>query len=200
MTETKQRIITLFVEHDEHAPAELDEWTFVSFNNKHLSYQNQDRYIKEYTAHREPVPVNIGLRTKLKSGHAFWLSYHEHGLCKWDLSGGSSCDGILLWEGKAKDLSKWYKTYDDRAKFAESVVEAYTHWCNGSVYSWFIQENGVTNIDIGGGTYYGEDGIEEDVADALKNFADAVVKIDGESGWILDNVTLPIPRVDENDV
>jgi hypothetical protein len=57
-------------------------------------------------------PSNPGLRSKLRTGLAFFASYYQHGRCVWFLPGeGPNCPwdsvrvaGLLVWEQPVENL------------------------------------------------------------------------------------------------
>lgn len=144
------KTLTLMADDSPSDPLEYTGWKLCSFNRRHVGYQGPDEFL----------PPSLGLRRKLEVGTAFMLSYYEHGLCRWSLQGqGPQCQwdttrtaGILLWEGDLKDLPKGY---DKREKWAESMLETYTCWCNGEVYGYSIEEDGVQGDSCFG--FYGND-------------------------------------------
>jgi len=172
------------------------EWTLYSFNSRHISYKNPDKFL----------PPSLGLRRKLDVGTAFLLSYYEHSGCVWSLQGDGpqcrwdsvQCAGILLWEHPVSNMGA--KTYEDRAKDAASFLETYTCWCNGEVYGYEIED--VTNCkecgheivkdDPDGSCwgFYGSDiaYMAEEVRAAL---GDAIGKeeivISGDASWLADH-------------
>lgn len=118
------------------------EWRIVSFNSRHCNFEHPDNY----------MPVSIGLRRKLEVGTAFFLSYYEHGLCRWSLSGeGSTCPwdsvgtaGIMLYDNPG---NMGAKDYEGRAKDARGFLETYTPWCNGDVWGYIIEDADGETLD-----------------------------------------------------
>jgi hypothetical protein len=142
--------LTLGHDNDVECPGNFGgEWKPVSFCRRHRNFEHPDNY-------RLDRRENAGLRRKLQVGLAFWLSYYEHGLCRWSLQGeGPRCPwdsvevaGILIWTGKPSGLGA--KTYDARARDARSYLEEYTDWCNGHCY-WFSLEQDSVTLDTCGG-------------------------------------------------
>jgi len=96
--------ITIYRDSDAECPSEWESWRLVSFSHRHIGYENPAGYCKGLDAFGCPIPTSIGLARKLETGTAFWLSYYEHGLCRWSLMGeGPQCRwdstriaGILL--------------------------------------------------------------------------------------------------------
>jgi hypothetical protein len=184
----------LTLHHDDSPtnPMERDgQWTLYSFNNRHNSYKDPDKFL----------PPSIGLRRKLTAGLAFLLSYYEHGNCEWSLQDQGvqdrwdtvRCAGILIWEHPVDEMGA--KTYEDRAKDANSFLETYTCWCNGEVYGYTIEEvttcehckqSVYKDVDSCWG-YYGTDitYMAECVRAALDGDTD--VEITGDAAFLADN-------------
>ena len=164
------------IEHDQDcsSPMENDgNWQFYSFCDRHNNFKHPDEFFGE-----DGKP-NRQIARKLRNGLAFLLSYHEHGLCRWDVSGhGPSCQwdsvskaGIAVWEEPPGDMGA--KTYEDRKKDCQGSTEEYTEWCNGNCYGYIIQErklrNGVIKrkrLDSGWG-FIGSDYVVEAACEAL---------------------------------
>jgi hypothetical protein len=141
-----------------------DGWKPVSFGRRHRNFEHPGRYCLDN-------PANFGLRRKLQVGLAFWLSYYEHGLCRWSLCGdGPRCPwdsvevaGILIWTGKPSGLGA--KTYDARARDARSYLEEYTDWCNGHCYWFSLEQDSLTPVTCGG--FIGTEHLTEAINEAL---------------------------------
>jgi len=126
----------LTIEYDEcvESPADDSQWEIYSFSSRHRNFKHPENFF----------PLNIGLRRKLEVGTAFLLSYYEHGLCLWSLSGeGPNCRwdsvgtaGILIYRDPIKYLPK---EYSERAEYARSFLKEYTEWCNGEVFCYCIE-------------------------------------------------------------
>jgi len=133
------KIVTLNYDDIPESPNDWGSWKLYSFQARHVSYRNPNDFFPE----GKPT---IGFRRKLDVGLAFVLSYGEHGTCRWFRQGTSYCDpwdttrfaGILVWENSPKDIGA--KSYEDRAKDADSFLETYTNWCNGNVYGFDLDE------------------------------------------------------------
>jgi hypothetical protein len=167
---------TLTIEYDadvERPDSIYDGWKPISFGRRHINFEHPDRY-------RLNQPENIGLRRKLDVGLAFWLSYYEHGLCRWSLRGeGPQCRwdsvdiaGLLIWTGKPSDMGA--KTYEDRARDARHFLEEYTDWCNGNCY-WFSLEDDQKLLDSCGG-FIGMEQLTEAINEALEARDQVIVK------------------------
>lgn len=123
-------------------------WRLISFNNRHRSYENHEKYTNP----------DIGLRRKLAVGTAFYLDYFEHSGCIWSLSGsGPQCRwdtsrmaGILIFDNP-KDMGA--KTYEDRAKDAKNFLEIYTDWANGHGHGYIIEDEEGNQLDSCWGFY-----------------------------------------------
>ncbi len=141
---TKKLVVKVRSDEDIANPAEFDHnWRVVSFNSRHYNYEDPEKYLTLRGTKDGPFDgryvdaKDIGLRSKLRAGTAFILSYFEHSSCKWSLRGeGPQCRwdntevaGLLLWDHAPGDMGA--KTYEDRAKDARGFLENYTDWCNG---------------------------------------------------------------------
>ncbi|MEW4571326.1 hypothetical protein AB1L88_25920 [Tautonia sp. JC769] len=136
--------ISVYPDHDCECPSEWESWRLISFGRRHTAYDKPERYCKGLDRCGSPLPASIGLSRKLSCGTAYWLSYFEHGLCRWSLMGeGPYCRwdsvkvaGILLWEGAPNDLGS---DYPSREAAARSFLDTYTAWTNGEVYGFEIE-------------------------------------------------------------
>jgi hypothetical protein len=172
---------------------EEDGWKPYSFSRKHPNFKHPNEFDP---AEDEELAAN------LKNGLAFWLSYYEHGLCRWSLSGeGPTCRwdsrqraGILVWEQDEGDIGA--KSYEERAEDARAAVKVFTEWCNGEVYAFGILEpcescgcscNG--DVVESGGGYIGEDGVTQmfEMIRSHLGEGDTVKKFIGESRWLADD-------------
>jgi len=135
------------LDHDDapENPCDWNDWQVVSFNRNHSSFEHSEGYVR-----RDGEGVSAGLRSKLRAGTAYVLSYYEHGESAWMLAhssqwartpdkqwDGVSVAGILLWEGKPNEIGK---TPELRHQAATCFIETYTKWCNGHVYAYFIEK------------------------------------------------------------
>ncbi|WP_169979811.1 hypothetical protein [Tautonia rosea] len=136
--------ISVFPDSDAECPSEWEGWRLVSFSHRHRSYEAPERYCKGLDEAGYPLPAHIGLSRMLDTGTAFWLSYYEHGLCRWSLMGeGPYCRwdstrvaGILLWERPPPELPSGYQP---READARRFLDIYTDWANGQVYGYDIE-------------------------------------------------------------
>lgn len=158
-------------------PSEWDGWKLYSFSRRHNSFRDPESFDLGELKDGLPVVRNPGLRTKLRVGLAFWLSYYEHGNCVWGLLNQvPSCPwdtvpiaGLLVWESKPEDIGA--KSYEDRAKDAADFLKTYTAWSNGECYGYTVEDG-----EGGCGGFYGPDlaymfdAIREDVGDREVKF------------------------------
>jgi hypothetical protein len=154
--------------------SESDDWKLKSFNRRHGSYEDPDKYIVGYDRETRTVkPSTIGLRRKLEVGLAFWLSYFEHGDGAWSLIGeGTQCQwdtaylaGLLLRTGKPGDIGA--KTYEDRAEDARGFLEEFSAWANGHCYFLEIKDQS-DKILLNCGGFIGTDHLEGVLAEELE--------------------------------
>jgi len=166
------------IEYDDDPPCPMDDdgqWTLHSFCSKHKHYKDPDTLLRDPSG-GEGLP--LALRNKLKAGTAFFLSYFEHGLCKWGLAGsmdntpdfrwdGTSMAGLLVWEHPTSDMGA--KTYADRQKDAAGFLREYTAWCNGEVYGYVIEDEDGDTLDSCFG-HVGSDGLEDQIAELFEQW------------------------------
>lgn len=140
-------------------------WKLVSFSQNHSLFQHPDKLFRVTRKHGSLVFTarNISLRRRLDVGLAFMLSYYEHGECKWFRKGcggpGTNCPwdgvvhaGVLIWEHGPAEIGA--KTYEDRAKGADTFLRCYTDWWNGHGLSWSaVGDDNETQLDSCGGYY-----------------------------------------------
>ena len=152
-------------------------WRLVSFNSRHVNYEHPHEYL---------LSDNIGIRRKLECNTAFILSYHEHGLCSWSLGPGPNCPwdtrqmaGILIWTD-----NDWRPDMDKREDDARNFLKCYTDWCNGSVYTYAIEDEDSEEEEEYGGDWYDHDidSMFEEIRHQTKD-ADEV-KVSGEAEWL----------------
>jgi hypothetical protein len=159
------KTLTIGYDADAERPESgYDGWKPISFGRRHTNFEHPDAY-------RLDKRENAGLRRKLDVGLAFWLSYYEHGLCRWSLRGeGPQCPwdavnmaGILIWSGKPSDIGA--KSYAERAQDARLFLEEYTDWCNGECYWFRLEEDGAPLDSCGG--FIGTGQLGEAINEAL---------------------------------
>lgn len=167
--------LTVAPDQDAENPLEYDGWRVVSFSRRHQNFGSPEKYFGE-TEDGERYPL-IGLRSKLRAGTAFLLSYYEHGSCVWSLRGeGPRCRwdsvdvaGVLLWEGDIRNLGP--RDYSGREKDARTVLEAYTDWCNGMAMWYSIGDAEGDKSFAGCGGIFGTDSLAELLVEDLSAHA-----------------------------
>ena len=166
-----------------------NNWRLISFNNRHISYENHEKYTNP----------DIGLRRKLEVGTAFYVDYFEHGDCKWSLSGtGPNCQwdtsrmaGIIIFDN-VKDMGA--KTLEDRAKDAANFLQIYTDWSNGHGHGYVIQDEDGNDLDSCFGFYDSE--IEYTVSEIVSAL-DWLTKEHGALEVSLQNNLVYSPNMDK---
>jgi len=127
----------LIIDRDEVAESPndcMDDWKLTSFRQEDFYHEDFEDYLTFMNGNF--VAKDIVLRKRLSVGLAFPLTYSSHGVaCKWDI--GERIDGILVWERGPSSIGA--KTYKERREDAKRYLEMYTHWCNGEVYCYEIQ-------------------------------------------------------------
>jgi hypothetical protein len=138
--ETNGATYRITVHADEDAPNPLEDWsemgTILSLNRRHRNF--------------DPAGVAEAIAG---NPDAVKLSYYEHGLCRWSVTGelpfALRCpwDSVAfagVWLPDAETLASARK-YGSRTrrlfmrKRARQVCEAYTQWCNGEVYGYRVE-------------------------------------------------------------
>jgi hypothetical protein len=130
--------ISLYPDHFAENP--LQDWSemgqIFSLNRRHENY--------------DPEAIEAAIRS---NPDAVPLSYYEHGLCRWAVSGEfpmvANCpfDSVSfagLWLPDAETIgSASGLTQAERRRFMEErarqAAEVYTQWCNGEVYGFEIE-------------------------------------------------------------
>ena len=178
----RKKSVTVYLDSDEPQDPRDDDgnWTPYSFSPKHVQFQHPYKLGLSLDRDNDGIPKvkNPGLRRKLEVGLAFFLSYYEHGNCRWSLlGGGPTCAfdsvrvaGLLVWEHGPGDMGA--KTYEDREKDAERFLESWTDWCNGHSISYRIEDENGDIVDSCGG-YYASD------SDYMSHEIVATIKRDG---------------------
>lgn len=171
MTMTKRKIVRISIDTDPDAmgPKEWDgQWTLYSFNHRHATYKNPDSSeLRIEVKDGKATSRNPGLRRKLETGLAFFLSLYEHSGHAWSLAGeGMQCRwdtsplaGILVWENKPGDMGATRekdpkKRHQAREKDARSFLETWNAWENGENYGYSIEGDG---LDENCGGFIGPD-------------------------------------------
>lgn len=164
---------------------------FVSFNSRHASFTHPNEF-------RDEDGWLPELTRQFESEEAFLLSYHEHGNCVWGLQGQvQACP----WDTVGTAGIYWLPSdvpADERKAYAESAMEQYTEWCNGSCYGYMIEVNGELVDSCYG--YVGDEHFMECVSEALQDVLDKYgvdddvsVEVLGEAKWLADYHSLPEP-------
>lgn len=90
-----------------------------------------------------------------------FLSYFEHGLCRWGLAGTMEGMPDFRWDGTAyagflefdipADEREWFDAKSDAEKreMAAGFLEVYTDWCNGEAYGFTLEAVTKTECDHG---------------------------------------------------
>lgn len=165
----------------------------VSFNKKHLSYADPEEFF-DWTP--EGMVPKIGLRRQLETGCAVLLDYYEHGNCLWSLAGfGPQC----RWDTSRGAGIYWLPTdvpKDQREKYAESAMDEYSDWCNGTCYYYSIEDDAGETIDSCGG-FIGSAHFMEEVKDVVESYLEdhevEEIVVEGDSAWL--NEHYPLPQV-----
>lgn len=138
------------------------------------------------------MPTNHeGLGHDYDGPKGFFVSYFEHGMCKYGLAG--TMDGMpdLRWDGvkfagflevtAEGDLLEWWndKSEDEREAIAAGTLETYTEWANGNCFWYQIESYKEVRCDQGGiheiaedvidscGGYIGDKWLAEALRDAM---------------------------------
>lgn len=127
-------------------PSGESMWRLHSFSRSHKHYTNPVEL--QVVVDRDHVHevCNRELQRKLEAGHAYWLSYFEHGECLWMRVGGPVPPGVeFKWDGVRYAGLLELQDKFNAAKFA-SVAEAtasadaflteFNSWANG--VGWYV--------------------------------------------------------------
>lgn len=185
--------LTLNYDHDLENPSEFDGWKLYSFCRRHASFRHPDDLglgpINPSTG--LPKVINPGLRSKLRNGLAFILSYYEHGNCIWFLHGeqppgveftwdGVKIAGLLIWEGHRADLGP--KTIEGRRQDASAFLTTYTAWANGEGFGFTIEEEDGSHVDSCCGFFDAESMFHQ----IRPHLEGQEYEIEGEARWLAD--------------
>lgn len=165
-------MLTVKIEHDESPECPMDwdgSWTLHSFHRQHSTFTHHQQFRDDNGNWK------LSIRNKLRAGTAFWLSYFEHGMCKWGRQGtmsnmpdfcwdGVETAGLLIWEHPVTDMGA--KTYEDRVKDANGFLETYTNFCNGCVYGYVVEDEDGDTVDSCWG-FYDDNSLKEAVKEAV---------------------------------
>jgi len=133
----------LSIHHDDMAESpEYDTFEVISFNRYHGSF-------------RDPNEVFDELEDEFDEGFAFFLSYFEHGLCRWSLKAdgvdpmlagdwrwdGVNTAGIVRMSSADSGTIAWWQSLDmdERRKVLRQFLESYTDWANGNCWGFTWQ-------------------------------------------------------------
>jgi hypothetical protein len=191
----RKLIVRVGHDHDTESPNDNHGWRLVSFDKRHNSYGDPDRWFRAKHWHSgigpqtTAIPADVGVAAKLRAGTAFPLSYHQHGNCVWSLlGGGPRCQwdtvdhaGIVFWDAPTKELR--VMSYADRQRSAAAFLEEYTSWCNGDCFYYQVTTPGGEDID-GCGGIIGYDYIRQAVRQNLET-DDELFAADADTASIL---------------
>ncbi len=186
--------LNLHYDHDLENPSEFDGWKLYSFGRRHTNFKHPGELGLGDLDPSTGLPKirNPGLRSKLKKGLAFFLSYYEHGCCSWFLHGvqppgvefmwdGVKVAGLLVWEDKANHLGP--KTLEGRRQDAAGFLQTYTAWANGQGYGYSIEDDHGNHVDACYGFFDAEA-----MFDQIRPHLDGQqYEVDGEAGWLADH-------------
>ena len=186
--------LTLHYDTDLENPCEHDGWKVYSFGRRHANFRHPDDLGLGTIDPGTGLPKinNPGLRSKLRNGLAFFLSYYEHGQCLWFLNGeqppgveftwdGVKIAGLLVWEAKASDLGP--RTCDGRRQDAADFLQTYTAWCNGEGYGYCIEDEDGNHVDSCYG-FYDPESMFEQIQPHLEG---QPYEVQGEVGWLANH-------------
>ncbi|MGE3818896.1 MAG: hypothetical protein AB7I30_05630 [Isosphaeraceae bacterium] len=179
--------IVLSCDADPECPHDWTGWRLVSFGRRHPTYADPDRYYAGLDARGDPIPAQVGLRRRLAVGTAFWLSYYEHGSCRWSLiDEGARCPwdgvrlaGILLWEGPKRDLPG---SRLQRSEYARKFLDAYTAWSNGETFRYLITSETGEVLDASGG-HVDPEAMFQEIRRVVHGLT---VAVEGDASWLAD--------------
>jgi hypothetical protein len=181
-------------DHDLENPCDNDGWKVHSFGRRHANFRDPETLGLSYSLDPStglPKVMNPGLRSKLKHGLAFFLSYFEHGNCVWFLHGdepagvefrwdGVKVAGLIVWEGKPGDLGP--RTLEARRNDADAFLKTYTSWCNGEGYGYSVEDQDGQHVDSCFG-FYGAD--VEYMFDQLRPHLNGEhYEVGGDAAWL----------------
>jgi hypothetical protein len=169
-------LLRLKIEHDEDCPNPFEDydgaWILISFDRDYANSNRKDRRDRddfkttEYDEEtdEETEIVDPDLAKKFDSGLAFTLYRRGDNWCinahDTDLDDAA---GLLLWEHDPSDLPS--QDYNGRIKDAQSGLDEYNSWANGSCYGYVLSDSEDDEIDSCWG-YIG-DYIQEVIKDEL---------------------------------
>lgn len=180
MTDTQFKVV-VGPDYDGQNPADFDVFRVVSFGRNHVGYKDpsvvlacrfeyddeldEDGSVAEYGYQCDEWPGDVVHQEGHEDFHhkyqgdpdiICYLSYFEHGLCKWGRRGtmsgmpdfrwdGVSLAGVLMFDPTPVYLDrpdeiakarKWWDTMDEKAQHEQidTFLRMYTDWCNGWVH------------------------------------------------------------------
>ena len=194
------RKLTITIGHDDspECPNEWGGWKLVSFNSRHVNFEDPYKYLGPPDEYGNPTPANIGIARKLECETAFVVSCYEHGSSHWGLPGEvmqcrfdtAQVAGILVWEDKPSNIDP-----EARVSSARFALATYTSWCNGNIYGFMIDTH---DEDDEGESHWGyyegdEDDMMEDIASCLE--PDDEIEIIGDAKHLTEYHPLPVASV-----
>lgn len=163
----------LTIHHDDMPENPNDEDTLFhvhSFSTRHINFTDPDKLLAcEYEfpeGHEDEGFTCDEMPTSHGEGRiedhdwigpkGFFLSYFEHGLCRWGLEGTMSGMPDFRWDGvqfagwlEVKEDNDWFleKSEEEQHQIAASYMDYYTDWCNGEVYGYTLEQFGEVTCD-----------------------------------------------------
>lgn len=161
-----RRIVEINHDSEIECPSDFDgAWTLYSFCSKHQHFKHPEHLCVQVGRNQVGWIYDPVLKAKLENGLAHWLGYFEHGQSCWFRTAaappgvefqwdGVRYAGLLVWEKEEDEIGA--KSYEDRAKDADSFLRQYTDWANGHGV-WFSISNSRGDLLDSGGGYYASD-------------------------------------------
>ena len=148
------------------SPNKKDGWKLISFITRHQAYQN-------------PESLEFSVPEKIKTGHAYYLSYFEGKEAWWGLSGdlppkgikvkydGIRMNGLVVWEGKGDPPEE---------ESAQEFLQEYTRWANGECYTYEILNEEDKVVKFGQGII-GRDRVMKTIQEATEGKKSAIIDL-----------------------
>lgn len=205
----RQFRLTIF--HDED-PASLNPneedcpmFRLHSFSTRHIDFTDPDtllpcRYEDEDgvcewgpTTHEKDREDGELIDHEYVGPEGFFLSYFEHGLCKWGLQGTMSGMPDFRWDGieyagflevvLPDNEREWWekRTEEEKRDAAEAFCSEYTDWCNGEVYGYSIEKIGGETCNLG---FFHEEPEGRDFCFGLIGFEYFQQEVQLATGWM----------------
>mgnify|MGYP000004506244 CR=1 FL=1 len=158
--------LELWLDHDAESPCDWEcSWKIYSFSSRHVNNASPDQFLTENGKWR------FEYARKADVGLVFPLSYYEHGLCEWSVSGeGMQCRwdsvrfaGVAVWNGKPGDIGA--KTWESRRDDLRKFLRIYSDWCNGNCYGFSVIDDEGEIVDSCGGFIGSDDAIQCAIAE-----------------------------------